>query len=57
MFMRSGFSGLACEQFHRHAPQWTHFSRSKAGTPVSPGVIAWPLHASMQMRALHFSQT
>ena len=38
MFMRSGFSGFACEQFHRHAPQWTHFSRSNAGTPVSPGV-------------------
>ena len=29
MFMRSGFSGFACEQFHRHAPQWTHCSRSE----------------------------
>ena len=25
MFMRSGFSGFACEQFHRHAPQWPCF--------------------------------
>jgi len=29
--------------------QWTHFSRSKFGTPPSPSVMAWPLHASMQI--------
>jgi hypothetical protein len=44
--MRSGFSGEAEAQFHRHAPQWTHFSRSKFGTPFSPGVIAWLLPQS-----------
>lgn len=37
MFMRSGSAGLAWEQFQRHAPQWMHFSRSKLGTPFSPG--------------------
>src|ERR1039458_2157800 len=31
-------------QFHRHAPQWTHFSRSKSGVPSSPCVRAWPEH-------------
>jgi hypothetical protein len=26
-----------------------HFSRSKAGTPSSPGVIAWPEQIAMQV--------
>jgi hypothetical protein len=43
MFICLGFFGFACEQFHRHAPQWTHFSRSNAGTPPLPSVMAWPL--------------
>ena len=36
-------------QFHRHAPQWTHFSRSKAGAPSGPSVMAWPEHMAMQV--------
>jgi hypothetical protein len=42
MLVRSGLSGKGCEQFQTHAPQWTHFSRSKFGTPTSPSVMAWP---------------
>ena len=38
-----------CAQFHRHAPQWTHFSRSKAGAPSRPSVMAWPEHMAMQV--------
>ena len=36
-FVRSGSPGSGCVQFQRQAPQWTHFSRSKAGTPPSVG--------------------
>src|SRR3954452_22205446 len=39
------------EQFQRQAPQWMHFSRSNAGVPASPSVIAWPEHMSMQVFA------
>src|ERR1700757_2104918 len=35
-------------QFHKHAPQYTHFSRSNAGMPFSPRAIACPEHISMQ---------
>ena len=49
MLVRSGLSGNGWVQFHMHAPQWTHFSRSKFGTPSFPSVMAWPLHASMQI--------
>jgi hypothetical protein len=57
MFMRSGSYGSGWEQFHRHTPQWTHFSRSKSGTPFCPGVMAWPLQASMQILVPHFSHS
>jgi hypothetical protein len=53
MFIWSGSPGTAVAQFHWHAPQWTHFSRSNDGTPAAPGVMAWPLHASMQIRVPH----
>src|ERR1017187_2091648 len=43
-------------QFHRQAPQWTHFSRSKSGTPSSPLVMAWPLHMAMQVFSSHVLQ-
>jgi hypothetical protein len=42
MLVRSGLSGNGCAQFQMHAPQWTHFSRSNTGTPLSPGAMAWP---------------
>src|SRR3974390_257770 len=40
-------------QFHRHAPQYTHFSRSNAGTPFSPRVIACPEHISTHTFGSH----
>src|SRR5208282_2765745 len=55
MLPRSESYGSGCAQFHTHAPQWTHFSRSNTGTPFSPGVMAWPLHSSMQIFVPHFS--
>ena len=54
---RSGSPGRGCAQFQRQAPQWTHFSRSNAGTPSGPGVMAWPEQASMQIRAAHSRQS
>ena len=35
-------------QCHRHAPQYTRFSRSKAGTPFGPGVSACPERISIE---------
>ena len=50
MLVRSGSSSSGWEQFHRQAPQWTHFSRSNAGTPpAGPGVMAWPEQTSTQI--------
>jgi len=40
MFVRPGSSGFGTAQFHMQTPQCTHFSRSKTGTPLGPGVIA-----------------
>ncbi len=41
---------IACVQFQRHAPQGTHFSRSKAGTPpASPGAMACAEQISMHV--------
>jgi hypothetical protein len=43
-------------QFHRHAPQWTHFSLSKSGTPLAPWVRAWPEHMAMQVFSMQGAQ-
>ena len=57
MLVRSGLSGSGCAQFQTQAPQWTHFSRSKFGTPASPSVMACPEQASMQIFTPHFSHS
>jgi len=54
MFMRSDFPGSPANS-SQHAPQWTHFSRRRRHTGFA-GINRWPLHASMQIRAPHFSQ-
>ena len=56
MFVRLASSGSGLAQFQRHAPQWTHFSRSNAGTPFGPGVIACPEQTSMQIFVPQLSQ-
>ena len=64
VFRRVQASGASTEfddspgaQFHRHAPQCTHFSRSKAGTASVPRVMACPEHMAMQVLAAHSRQS